>query len=60
MIKDKWVKSFTMKYVCINRFLALLCGITTMNYLTNKFNNDFAISNFLYKSLSFSNYFKRF
>lgn len=37
--------TYSMKSICITRLFALLCGITTMNSLTNKFNNEFAISN---------------
>lgn len=37
--------TYSMKSVCVTRLFALLCGITTMNSLTNKFNNEFAISN---------------
>lgn len=37
--------TYSMKSICITRLFALLCGITSMNSLTNKFNNDFTISN---------------
>lgn len=37
--------AYSMKSICVTRFFALLCGITTMNSLTNKFNSDYAISN---------------
>lgn len=37
--------TYSMKTICITRLFALLCSITTMNSLTNKFNNEFAISN---------------
>lgn len=32
-----------MKVICITRLFALLCGITTMNSLTNKLNNELTI-----------------
>ena len=37
--------TYSMKSICVTRLFALLCGITTMNSLTNKFNSDYAISN---------------
>ena len=37
--------TYSMKAICVTRLFALLCGIVTMNSLTNKFNNDTAISN---------------
>lgn len=37
--------TYSMKSICIARLFALLCGITTVNSLTNNFNNDFAINN---------------
>ena len=37
--------TYSMKAICVTRLFALLCGIVTMNSLTNKFNNDNAISN---------------
>jgi hypothetical protein len=35
--------TYDMKVICITRLFGLLCGITTMNSLTNKFNNTFTI-----------------
>ena len=35
--------TYDMKVICVTRLLALLCGITTMNALTNKFNNHLTI-----------------
>ncbi len=32
-----------MKVICVTRLFGLLCGITTMNSLTNKFNNKLTI-----------------
>lgn len=43
--RQKGKVTYSMKSVCVTRLFALLCGITTMNSLTNKFNNEFAISN---------------
>lgn len=37
--------TYSMKSICIARLFALLCGITTVNSLTNNFNNDFTINN---------------
>ena len=37
--------TYSMKAICVTRLFALLCGITSMNSLTNTFNNDFTISN---------------
>ncbi len=38
--------TYSMKTICVTRLFALLCGLTSMNSLTNKFNNDISISNF--------------
>lgn len=35
--------TYPMKVICITRLFGLLCGITSMNSLTNKFNNYFTI-----------------
>lgn len=35
--------TYPMKVICITRLFGLLCGITSMNSLTNKFNNNFTI-----------------
>ena len=35
--------TYDMKVICITRLFGLLCGITTMNSLTNKFNNTLTI-----------------
>lgn len=37
--------TYTMKTICVTRLFALLCGLTSMNSLTNKFNNDNTINN---------------
>ena len=37
--------TYSMKTICVTRLFALLCGITSMNSLTNKFNNDNTINN---------------
>ena len=34
---------YPMKVICVTRLFGLLCGNTSMNSLTNKFNNDFTI-----------------
>lgn len=43
--RQKGKITYSMKSICITRLFALLCGITTMNSLTNKFNNDNTINN---------------
>ena len=43
--RQKGKITYSMKTICITRLFALLCGITTMNSLTNKFNNDNTINN---------------
>ena len=35
--------TYPMKVICITRLFGLLCGITSMNSLTNKFNNNLTI-----------------
>ena len=37
--------TYDMKVICITRLFALLCGITTMNSLTDSFNTNEAIEN---------------
>ena len=37
--------TYSMKSICITRLFALLCGIASMNSLTNKFNNENVINN---------------
>ncbi len=37
--------TYDMKVICVTRLFALLCGITTMNSMTNKFNNEYTIDN---------------
>lgn len=41
--RQKGKVTYNMKVICVTRLFGLLCGITTMNSLTNKFNNDFTI-----------------
>jgi len=43
--RQKGKVTYSMKTICVTRLFALLCGITTMNSLTNKFNNDNTINN---------------
>lgn len=42
-IRQQGKITYDMKVICITRLFALLCGITTMNSLTNKLNNDLTI-----------------
>lgn len=35
--------TYSMKVICVTRLFGLLCGLTTMNSLTNKFNNKITI-----------------
>lgn len=37
--------TYSMKTICVTRLFALLCGISSMNALTNKFNNEDTINN---------------
>ena len=37
--------TYSMKAICVTRLFGFLCGLTSMNSLTNKFNNEFAINN---------------
>ncbi len=41
--RQKGKVTYNIKVICVTRLFGLLCGITTMNSLTNKFNNDFTI-----------------
>ena len=43
--RQKGKVTYSMKTICVTRLFALLCGITSMNSLTNKFNNDNTIHN---------------
>lgn len=44
-VRQKGKITYSMKSICVTRLFGLLCGITTMNSLTNKFNNDNTINN---------------
>ena len=44
-VRQKGKITYSMKSICVTRLFGLLCGITTMNSLTNKFNNDNTIYN---------------
>ena len=44
-IRQKGKITYSMKSVCVTRLFGLLCGISSMNALTNKFNNDNTINN---------------
>ena len=41
--RQKSKVTYSMKVICVTRLFGLLCGITSMNSLTNKFNNNFTI-----------------
>lgn len=41
--RQKGKVTYDMKVICVTRLFGLLCGITSMNSLTNKFNNNFTI-----------------
>lgn len=43
--RQKGKVTYSMKSICVTRLFALLCGITSMNSLTNKFNNENTIYN---------------
>lgn len=43
--RQKGKVTYSMKSICVTRLFALLCGIASMNSLTNKFNNDNTINN---------------
>lgn len=43
--RQKGKITYSMKSICVTRLFGLLCGLTSMNSLTNKFNNDITISN---------------
>lgn len=43
--RQKGKVTYSMKSICVTRLFALLCGITSMNSMTNKFNNDNSINN---------------
>lgn len=43
--RQKGKVTYSMKSICVTRLFALLCGISSMNSLTNKFNNDNTIYN---------------
>lgn len=45
-IRQQGKITYSMKVICVTRLFGLLCGITTMNSLTHKFNNEITISNF--------------
>lgn len=43
--RQKGKVTYSMKTICVTRLFGLLCGISSMNALTNKFNNDYTINN---------------
>ena len=44
-VRQQGKVTYSMKAICVTRLFALLCGITSMNSMTNKFNNDNSINN---------------
>ena len=44
-VRDKRYITYSMKTICVTRLFGLLCGLTTMTEITDKFNTDFAIDN---------------
>lgn len=44
-VRDKRYITYFMKTICVTRLFGLLCGLTTMTEITDKFNTDFAIDN---------------
>ncbi len=43
--RQKGKVTYNMKVICTTRLFALLCGISSMNAMTNKFNNNLTIEN---------------
>ena len=43
--RNKSYTTYNMKTICVTRLFGLLCGLTTMTSITDKFNTDIAISN---------------
>ena len=37
--------TYSMKSICVTRFFALLCSLTSMNSMTNKLNTNISITN---------------
>ena len=44
-VRQKGKITYSMKSICVTRLFGLLCGISSMNALTNKFNNENTINN---------------
>ena len=44
-VRQQGKVTYSMKAICVTRLFALLCGITSMNSMTHKFNNDHSIHN---------------
>ena len=42
-VRQQGKVTYDMKVICVTRLFGLLCGLTTMNSLTNKFNNELTI-----------------
>ena len=43
--RNKSYTTYNMKTICVTRLFGLLCGLTTMTSITDKFDTDIAISN---------------
>ena len=43
--RQKGKVTYSMKSICVTHLFALLCGFTSMNSMTNKFNKNIAIDN---------------
>ena len=44
-VRQQGKVTYSMKSICVTRLFALLCGLTSMNSLTNKFNTNASINN---------------
>ena len=44
-IRNQSYTTYNMKTICVTRLFGLLCGLTTMTSITEKFDTDIAISN---------------
>ena len=42
-VRQQGKVTYNMKVICVTRLFGLLCGLTTMNSLTNKLNNELTI-----------------
>lgn len=44
-VRQQGKVTYSMKSICVTRLFALLCGLTSMNSMTNKFNTNSSINN---------------